>query len=205
MVLVRVAVGLVDAGVIVTLFAAGNIGAAMGFLLIGVPVTFFIARWVALVVAAPFMIAGEPRPVRATSNARTNARQAERDHIYATLASDDAKSRDRRTKHLPSLTATTLTPPLSPTVTQRHPARPSATTSTPSSPAPTPKAGYNNPSPRSPRSPDLSALEPAPPRSGRRAEDRPSTTYQRPLLSVRQPDITGGSGQLVGRPSSLLV
>ena len=101
MVLVRVAVGLVDAGVIVTLFAAGNIGAAMGFLLIGVPVTFFIARWVALVVAAPFMIAGEPRPVRATSNSPTDARQIDRDHIYATLASDDAKRRDRRTKTPP--------------------------------------------------------------------------------------------------------
>lgn len=101
LVLVRVAVGLVDAGVIVTLFAGGNIGAAIGFLLIGVPVTFFIARWVALVVAAPFMIAGEPRPVRATSNPRTNARQADRDHIYAILASDDDRSPNRRTKTPP--------------------------------------------------------------------------------------------------------
>ncbi len=32
-----------------------------------------------------------------------------------------------------------------------------------------------------------------------------STTYQRPTPSRRQPDVTDGSGQLVGRPSSSLV
>ncbi len=93
MVAVRVAVGLGDAVVAIALFAAGNIGAAIVFLLIGVPVTFFIAKWVAPVVAAPFLIAGEPMPAQATSIHRTAApRQAEREYIDAVVVAH------RRTK-----------------------------------------------------------------------------------------------------------